>query len=281
MSTAAAGPRVRVRLAVAALSDPGLRRARNQDRVASDRGRGIAVLADGMGGHQGGETASALAVETVLRELGDGLEALAGATVPDPEGFAPESVLARRALERSNAVVHDTARDRPECEGMGTTLTLALFYGDRLTLAHVGDSRAYRLRGGRLEQLTRDHTLTQELVDQGFYTADEAPGSPNRNIVTRALGVEAGVHVDLQEDVTLPGDLYLLCSDGLNDMLDDEAITLTLRDIDDSLDAGARRLVDQANERGGLDNVSVVLVRVLEPAAEPRGWFERFVDWFQ
>lgn len=280
MSTPALGPGVRARLAIAALSDPGRRRTRNEDRVASDGERGIAVLADGMGGHKGGEIASGLAVDTVLRELAAGLDAL-DREAEDPEGYSPESALARRVIERSNEIVHRTAESQPQYEGMGTTLTLALFYDDRLTIAHVGDSRAYRLRAGCLDQLTRDHTLTQELVDRGFYTPEEARASLNRNIVTRALGIEAGVRVDLQEDVTLPGDLYLLCSDGLNDMVDDETVALTLRGIGDSLEAGAQRLVDQANEHGGIDNVSVVLVRVLEPSAGRRGWFRRFVDWFQ
>lgn len=282
MSAPAVRPGLGARLGVAALSDPGLRRARNEDRVASDAGRGIAVLADGMGGHKGGEIASGLAIDTVLRELADGLDALdPGAQAEDFDGYRPESVLARRAVEKSNDIVHRTARSQPQYEGMGTTLALALFYDDRLTIAHVGDSRVYRLRGGCLDQLTRDHTLTQELVDRGFYTPEEARASLNRNIVTRALGIEAGVDADVQEDVTLPGDLYLLCSDGLNDMVDDGAIALTLREIGDNLDAGAQRLVEQANEGGGHDNVSVVLVRVLEPSAGRRGWFKRVVDWFQ
>lgn len=280
MSTPAAGAGPGTRLEVATLSDPGLRRARNEDRVASDSGRGIALLADGMGGHKGGEIASGLAIDTMLRELADGLDGL-DRQAEDPDGYSPESVLARRAVEKSNDIIHRTALSQPQYEGMGTTLTLALFYDDRLTIAHVGDSRAYRLRGGYLDQITRDHTLMQELVDRGFYTPEEARASLNRNIVTRALGTEAGVRVDVQEELTLPGDLYLLCSDGLNDMVDDEAITLTLREIGDNLEASAQRLVSQANEQGGVDNVSVVLVRVLEHSVERRGWFKRFVDWFQ
>jgi protein phosphatase len=164
---------------------------------------------------------------------------------------------------------------------MGTTLVVVLFHDDRLTIAHVGDSRVYRLRNGQMEQLTRDHTLLQELVDRGFYTPEEARQSLNRNIVTRALGVESGIKVELQEDIALPDDLYLLCSDGLNDMLDDEAIRLTLVEFGANLDRAAERLVDQANELGGADNISVVLVRVIKPFSSQRGWFRRFVDWFQ
>jgi len=268
------------RLQIAALSDTGRRRNHNEDRVGSDVTRGIAVLADGMGGHKGGEVASGLAVETLLAELVDNLEHLDD-TDDDAEGFTAESALARRLIERSNAIIHDTAKNQPQYEGMGTTLALALFYDDRLTIAHVGDSRVYRLRDDRLEQITRDHTLLQELVDRGFYTPEEARASLNRNIVTRALGIEAEVKVDVQEDIALPGDIYLLCSDGLNDMVDDAAIRLTLAGIGDNLETVARSLVDQANENGGTDNISVVLVRVLKPFPSRRSWFQRFADWFQ
>lgn len=269
------------RLALAAASDTGRRRSRNEDRVGTDPEHGIAVLADGMGGHKGGEIASGLAVEIVLHELACGLDGSSGGEEDDPWGFSSESALTRRVIEESNRTIHQTASTQPQYEGMGTTLVVALFHDDRLTLAHVGDSRAYRFRDGRLEQLTRDHTLMQELVERGFYTPEEARESLNRNIVTRALGIEPEVHVDLQEDVALAGDLYLLCSDGLNDMVDDETIRLTLSGIGDNLDTGADRLIEQANEYGGTDNVSVVLVRVLEPVRTRQSWFRRFVDWFQ
>lgn len=267
-------------LAIATGSDTGRRRSHNEDRVGSDAGHGIAVLADGMGGHKGGEIASGLAVQTVLEELAGGLGGDAAGD-DDAQGFSAESALTRRVVEKSNDIIYQTAARQPQYEGMGTTLVVTLFYDDQLTLAHVGDARAYRLRGGRLEQLTRDHTLMQELVERGFYTPEEARESLNRNIVTRALGIEPEVQVDLQEDVALPGDLYLLCSDGLNDMVDDEAVRLTLSEIGDNLDAGVERLIEQANEAGGNDNISVVLIKVLKPFPTRRSWFRRFVDWFQ
>ncbi len=267
-------------LGFAERSDTGRKRPHNEDRVATDPPHGIAVLADGMGGHKGGEIASALAVETVTRQLANRLSR-AGAESGAEEAYAPESLLAHDVVNEANTIVYETARTQPQYEGMGTTLVVALFYDDRLTLAHVGDSRAYRLRGGKFEQLTRDHTLMQELIDRGFYTPEEARASLNRNIVTRALGIEESVNVDLQEEIALPNDLYLLCSDGLNDMVDDEAIRLTLDRFGDNLEDTADCLIEEANRNGGQDNVSVVLVRVLKPFPSRRGWFRRFVDWFQ
>lgn len=266
-------------IAFAERSDTGRKRPHNEDRVAADPGNGIAVLADGMGGHKGGEIASALAVDTVIRELGARLPGIASESVDG--AYAPESRLTRDVVIAANTVVYETARTQPQYEGMGTTLVVALFYDDRLTLAHVGDSRAYRLRGGRLELLTRDHTLMQELIDRGFYTPEEAHASLNRNIVTRALGIEESVNVDLQEEIALSGDIYLLCSDGLNDMVDDETILLTLNEFGDNLEGAADDLIRKANRNGGQDNVSVVLARVLKPFPNRRSWFRRFVDWFQ
>lgn len=267
-------------LVFAERSDTGRKRPHNEDRVAADPPHGIAVLADGMGGHKGGEIASALAVETVTRELATRLSGIATES-PDDEAYAPESLLTRDVVHEANTIVYETARTQPQYEGMGTTLVVALFYDDRLTLAHVGDSRAYRFRGGQLEQLTRDHTLMQELIDRGFYTPEEARASLNRNIVTRALGIEESVNADLQEEIALPGDLYLLCSDGLNDMVDDEAIRLTLDKFGDNLESAADHLIEEANGNGGQDNVSVVLARVIKPFPCRRSWFRRFVDWFQ
>lgn len=261
-------------------TDTGRKRDHNEDCVGSDAVHGIAALADGMGGHNAGEVASGLAIEGVLRDLPERLEVLVETGDAD-QAYSPESLVAGTVLEDSNRAIHDAASNQPQYQGMGTTVIVVVFYDDRLTIAHVGDSRVYRLRNGGLEQLTRDHTLLQELVDRGFYTYEEARQSLNRNIVTRALGVEPEVKVDLQEDVALPGDIYLLCSDGLNDMLDDETIRLTLAEFGANLDAAADRLVEQANEEGGADNISVVLVRVLKSYSGRQSWFRRFVDWFQ
>ncbi len=266
-------------VALAARSDAGRRRSHNEDRVGTEASRGIAVLADGMGGHKGGEVASGLAVETIIQGCAERLDGVGHDN--DDAAYAPESVLTRELIEHANTIVHETARTQPQYEGMGTTVVVLLLYDDRLSIGHVGDSRAYRLRGDTLEQLTRDHTLMQELIERGFYTPEEARASLNRNIVTRALGIEDSVTVDLQEEIALPGDVYLLCSDGLNDMVDDDTIRLTLTEFGDNLGGAADRLIEVANANGGHDNVSVVLARVLKPFPSRRSWFRRFVDWFQ
>jgi protein phosphatase len=264
-------------LAVAARSDTGRKRNHNEDRVATDAARGIALVADGMGGHRGGEVASGLAAETVVNQIAERLE-----TVP-PEAAhgadeTPAGGLARELVGEANTIVFETARTQPQYEGMGTTLTLALFHNDRLSLAHVGDSRAYRLRAGHLEQITHDHTLLQELVEQEGYKPEQAAASVNANVITRALGTEATVAVDLQEVSVLPGDVYLLCSDGLTDMLADPAISATLQAFSQDLDAAAERLITQANDCGGSDNISLVLVRVAQPDPHRRTGLRRLLD---
>jgi len=264
-------------LAVAARSDTGRKRSRNEDRVATDAARGIALVADGMGGHRGGEVASGLAVETVVNQFAERLE-----TVPLEAAHSadetPAGVLARKLVGEANTIVFETARTQPQYEGMGTTLTLALFHNDRASLAHVGDSRAYRLRAGHLEQITHDHTLLQELVEQEDATPEQAAASVNSNVVTRALGIEATVPVDLQEVSALPGDVYVLCSDGLTDMLAEQAISATLQAFSEDLDAAAERLIAQANESGGRDNISVVLVRVAQPQRHRRTGLRRLLN---
>lgn len=267
-------------LEIAALSDTGRRRDHNEDRVGSDAAHGIATLADGMGGHNAGEVASRLAVDTILRELPAEIEAIRDET-DALEAFSPESLAVRTTIEQANRVIHGAAVSQPQYQGMGTTVIVTVFYDDRMSAAHVGDSRVYRFRQGTLEQITRDHTLLQELVDKGFYTPEEARQSLNRNVVTRALGVEPEIKVDVVEEVALPGDIYLLCSDGLNDMIEDDLIRLTLEEFGDNLERAAERLIAQANEHGGADNVSVVLVKVKKPFPSRRGWFRRVVDWFQ
>jgi protein phosphatase len=166
---------------------------------------------------------------------------------------------------------------------MGTTLVAVQFYDDRLLVAHIGDSRLYRLRGGELQQLTRDHSLLQEQIDTGMITAGQARFSKNKNLVTRALGVEPTVNTEMNEYHVLPGDIYLLCSDGLNDMMEDEEIVMTLSALSVNLPLCAAQLVQQANDHGGRDNVSVVLVRIQAafPSAHgARGWWRRMQSWF-
>jgi len=170
----------------------------------------------------------------------------------------------RDAVLRANKIINQTAKSQPQCEGMGTTLVACLFYDNRLSIAHVGDSRLYRMRANHFEQITMDHSLLQELVDRGFYSEEEAQRATNRNYVTRALGVESNVEVEIQEVDVEKGDYYLLCSDGLPDMVEDEDIHLTISTFDNNIDTIAEQLVRLTNDNGGRDNVSVILVRVKE-----------------
>ena len=164
---------------------------------------------------------------------------------------------------------------------MGTTIVACMFYDNKISIAHVGDSRAYRLRGDEFEQLTLDHSLLQELVDRGFYSAEEAQRSTNRNYVTRALGVEPTVEVEVHEHSVMPNDIYLLCSDGLPDMVEDQDIHLTMSTINASLDVVGKQLIDLANDHGGRDNVSVMLAQVNSPFAAKKGIFVKLANLFR
>jgi protein phosphatase len=169
---------------------------------------------------------------------------------------------------------------------MGTTLVCALFHDNHITVAHVGDSRLYRYRHNknepaRFEQITRDHSLLQEQIDSGMISREDARLSNNKNLVTRALGVDPTVDVEVQEHEALPGDVYLLCSDGLNDMIVDEEIQLTLSVLGNNLELAAQQLVQMANDHGGRDNISVILVRILRKFPARRGIFAWLSAWFK
>ena len=248
--------------------DKGRARDNNEDSVALDEGTALAVLADGMGGYNAGEVASGMATSFIRSELGRWLQQ-AGDDTPDAE--------VRRAMDicvdNANRAIFNAANANPQYAGMGTTLVLALFRGNRLLVGHVGDSRAYRLRGGRLVQLTRDHSLLQEQIDAGLITPEQAAFATHKNLVTRAVGVEDTVLLETHLHEVQPGDLYLLCSDGLSDMLDDAGIAQLLKSHEVLADAG-RALIDAANDAGGKDNISVVLVRVVGAAPPPaRSWW--------
>ncbi|NIC41189.1 Stp1/IreP family PP2C-type Ser/Thr phosphatase [Aquabacterium sp. A08] len=250
------------------LSDRGRVRANNEDAVAVDRDLGLAVLADGMGGYNAGEVASALATAEVQRQLRAAL----------PRGSnAPREV--RRALQHSveaaNLAIYEAALSRPDWRGMATTLVVALFGGARLTVGHVGDSRLYRLRQGQLALLTRDHSLLQEQIDAGLLSPDMARVAQYKNLVTRAVGVEPLVALELSEHVVQAGDTYLLCSDGLNDMLSDGEIAQILTHAPPLAQAG-QALLDAANAAGGRDNISLVLVQC-SPDTERQGLLARLL----
>lgn len=268
------------RLEIAGVTDVGQKRDHNEDSIGSDASLGLAILADGMGGYRAGEVASAIAVNMMTEVVRSGLRELTPGQVDEESGYSKETLLMRAAVEKANETIFQTAESQPQCQGMGTTVVATMFYDDRMTVAHVGDSRLYRLRDDNLQQLTSDHSLLQELVDKGFYTPEEAKESLNKNLVTRAMGIEMTVSADLQEEIVLPDDLYLMCSDGLSDLVDDEEIHLTLTKYSGNLQKAAQTLVQMANGYGGKDNISVILARVLKPFPAKKSWYSRVFDWF-
>jgi protein phosphatase len=242
---------------------------------------GLFVLADGMGGYNAGEVASGIAVKTIVNLV---REAFARETFDGRDkdtGLSRPSIILRDAIYRANKIIHQTSKTQPQCEGMGTTIVACLFHDNRVSTAHVGDSRLYRLRNERFEQMTMDHSLLQELVDRGFYSAEEAQRATNKNYVTRALGVEPNVEVEIHEEPVHKGDYYMLCSDGLNDMIEDEDIHLTISTFSDNLDTVAKQLIQLANDNGGRDNVSVVLANTLESFPARRRVMDRILGWFE
>src|SRR5215470_4076566 len=261
-------------------TDTGRVREHNEDTIASDVDVGLLVLADGMGGYNAGEVASGIAVKTIVNLVREQVER-EDMNVQDREsGMSRPSIILRDAIHRANKIIYQTARSQPQCEGMGTTIVAALFFDNKISVAHVGDSRMYRLRSGRFEQVTMDHSLLQELVDRGFYSAEEAQRAANKNYVTRALGVEPNVEVELQEAPVQKGDAYMLCSDGLSDMVEDEDIHLTINTFGDNLDTVAKQLIQLANDNGGRDNVSVVMAHVLDAFPARTRIFDKILGWF-
>jgi protein phosphatase len=263
-------------LEAVALTDTGKLRDHNEDAVFVDPACGVAILADGMGGYNAGEVASGMAIsilsETLRRDFSVGL--LHGA-----ENYGDTKCAERTLLERiamANSAVFRASKSEAECAGMGTTLVAAVFHDNHVTIAHLGDSRLYRLRGGEFRLLTRDHSLLQEQLDAGLITPGEAYYY-DKSLVTRALGVEAFPNTESHTYATQPGDVYLLCSDGLNDMVDGCDILGALVGASADLPRTAERLIRIANDNGGYDNVSVVLVKVLRDfPASAKAWLKRF-----
>ena len=263
------------------ITDTGKVREHNEDAIGSDVDMGLMVLADGMGGYNAGEVASGLAVQTITELAAEGATREKRNGRDSETGLMRQTIVLRDAISRANKIIFQTAQSQTHCEGMGTTLVAALFYDNTVSIAHVGDSRAYRLRNEQFEQLTLDHSLLQELVDRGFYSEEEAQRSTNRNYVTRALGVEPAVEVEVQEFDVLPEDIYLLCSDGLPDMVEDEDIHLTISTFNASLDVVGQQLVDLANDNGGRDNVSVMLTQVLESFPAKKSLLAKLANLFR
>ena len=231
-------------ITIASLSDRGRKRLRNEDSILTDADAGVVILADGLGGHNAGDVASALAVtvthEQILQDLGD----TDAGRIDEKTGLSSVSRVLEQAILKANSTIHDKAQKEIECHGMGTTIVVCVFHDDLVSAAHVGDSRLYRKRDEDFNQLTEDH-FTWPWLD-------------------RALGLEENVLVDVIEEAVRPDDIYLLCSDGLTDMVDDGKIHSILADENTDLTRTATELVQQANENGGEDNISVILVKIRE-----------------
>lgn len=268
-------------LEIASRTDPGRVRSHNEDSVATDAVTGLVVLADGMGGYNAGEVASGIAVSVLASEIKFHLQTVKP-EAPDP--FCGEDagvVLLRDNVQKANASIFHAAQSQPQYSGMGTTIVAGLFYDNRVAVAHVGDSRMYRLRGEEFVAVTKDHSLLQEQIDSGMISKEDARTSKNKNLVTRAVGIDTDVQVEVHVHDVLVGDIYLFCSDGLNDMVADEEIGDVLKMLKANLPLAANELVQMANDNGGRDNVSVILVRVKGKFAAPRGWMAKLLSWFK
>ncbi len=272
---------LRDKISFAEITDVGKVREHNEDAIGTDNDMGLMVLADGMGGYNAGEVASGIAVQTITELAAEGATREERNDLDPTTGMMRQTIVLRDAVSRANKIIYQTAQSQTHCEGMGTTLVAAMFYDNKVSIAHVGDSRAYRLRGGVFEQLTLDHSLLQELVDRGFYSEEEAQRSTNRNYVTRALGVEPTVDVEVHEYDVLPDDVYLLCSDGLCDMVEDEDIHLTISTFNASLDVVGQQLVQLSNDHGGRDNISVMLAQVTDSFEAKKGLLARLQNLFR
>ena len=245
------------KLKIHGLTDEGLVREHNEDYISWDDEKGLLILADGMGGHNAGEVASELAVKSITSALEDVLSP----EVKDTCEVNFEDAV-KEAVVYANDEINQHAKEHPECHGMGTTIVMALFQDEFVILGSVGDSRIYRFRQGELKQITTDHSLVQEMIDNGYMSEEEALNSTNRNLITRALGIADNVDVDVARHETLPGDIYLLCSDGLSDMVIDEDIFSVLVKARNDINRACQDLVDLAKENGGHDNVSVILAEL-------------------
>jgi PPM family protein phosphatase len=268
-------------LEVVRLTDVGQRRDHNEDAVASDTEIGLLVLADGMGGYKAGEVASEIAVLTIVAELKEEMSQLEPGQVDPVTGMQAESLLLADAAAKANASIFSVSESQPQCAGMGTTLVAALFTNNKVLVGHVGDSRMYRLRGEQFEQMTEDHSLLQEQLNSGLITPEQAKFSNNKNLVTRAVGIEPEVELELHEHDVEVGDIYLLCSDGLTDLVDDVDIHAALAGLSSNLEMAANQLVQMANDNGGKDNISVILAKVLKPFAAEHSWYDNFLNWLK
>ncbi|MGP1678100.1 MAG: Stp1/IreP family PP2C-type Ser/Thr phosphatase [Burkholderiales bacterium] len=268
-------------LEIASLTDPGMVRSHNEDSIASIAEKGLVVLADGMGGYNAGEVASGMATTVLTTELRQLLENNAPYAVDPHSGQKAALKMLQQQIAKANTSIYQASQSQPQYAGMGTTLVVALFYDNKVMAAHIGDSRVYRMRGDEFSQVSKDHSLLQEQIDAGMLTKEQAKHSSNKNLVTRALGIDAAVEAEIHEYDTRPGDIYLLCSDGLSDMVSDEDIGMTLQALGANLNLAAQQLVQMANDNGGRDNVSVILIKILREYPAGQGLASKIFGWFR
>ena len=268
-------------LEIVSSTDPGMVRSHNEDSVASDAANGLVVLADGMGGYNAGEVASGMATTVIITEMQQILANLQPNQVDEKTHQEVATRLVREQVLKANTSIYQAAQSQPQYAGMGTTLIVCLFFDNRVVVAHIGDSRVYLSREGEFKQVTRDHSLLQEQIDSGLITPEQAKHAAHKNLVTRALGIDPSVEPEIHEYPAKPGDIYLLCSDGLCDMVEDEDIGMTLQALGGNLTLCAQQLVQMANDNGGRDNVSVILVRVLREYPAARGVMAKVFAWLK
>ncbi len=240
------------------LSHTGRKRQHNEDSTFADPGNGLLILADGIGGYMAGEIASSLAVVEIRQYVLDALKSPAGNT--DNSGYSEHSIMLKKAISHANETIHALAQQEKNCKNMGTTVVACLFHSSLLSIAHVGDSRAYLFKNNELRQLTEDHSVHQAMLDRGG-SAEDVKNVP-KNLVTRALGIKATVGIDLVELSFQHGDTLLVCSDGLSDMVEFEKIHSVMEQYIRNLEQCGETLVYLANKHGGVDNISVILCQM-------------------
>lgn len=258
-----------MKLICAGITDVGRSREHNEDDFyLSDGDEALCIVADGMGGHRSGEVASAMAIKAIVEyyretmpEKVNGYEGERAGEGEDARDL--DELRIHEALQMANRSVFQAAESDEAFEGMGTTLVSAYFTEDGVYLAHIGDSRAYLFREGSLEQVTHDHSLANEYVRMGILAKEDVEFFPYKNVITRACGLTDEVEIDVGFHAMKPGDMFVFCSDGLSDMVPDRDL-VNLLDKDEDLEVLCQRLVDQANENGGSDNITIILARVVE-----------------
>ncbi|MEO8136463.1 MAG: Stp1/IreP family PP2C-type Ser/Thr phosphatase [Betaproteobacteria bacterium] len=258
---------------MAALTDIGQTRQHNEDAHYTDTHLRLAALCDGMGGYSAGEIASAIAIETITTGIRNhaGPEKIL-TKIDGNSGLTHAALLMREQLLLANQIIYNKAHDDSKYSGMGTTVVTNFFYENRVCIAHVGDSRCYRWRRDKFVQLTRDHSLLQDQIDFGMISVEEARHAQHKNLLTKALGIDPIVEPDINEYRVEVGDVYLLCSDGLCDPVKDDEMAAILSADNLDLSVALKQMIDRANQRGGPDNITAVLVRIPEGFIRQGGW---------